>query len=67
MGERYTQPAQLPERVGSCQLCGAHRQDLRILAIDEFIGWACPECIRQLRECQARRYCGTVEETEPGE
>ena len=38
-----------------------------MLAQMDFIGWACEECIRQLRECQVRRYTAAQEETEPGE
>lgn len=56
-----------PRRNGTCELCGGHRRELRILAQVDFIGWACDECRRQLYECQVRRYCGTGEETEPGE
>lgn len=56
-----------PRRVETCELCGGHRRELRILIQMDFIGWACEECRRQLYECQVRRYCGTGEETEPGE
>ena len=52
---------------GTCELCGGHNQELKILAQMDFIGWACEECRRQLYECQVRRYCSTGEETEPGE
>ena len=55
------------ERTGTCELCGGHGRDLRILVIADFIGWACGECRQQLQQCQARRYCSTGEETEPGE
>ena len=55
------------KRTGTCELCGGHGRDLRILVQADFIGWACEECVRQLRECQVRRYCGTVEETETEE
>lgn len=54
-------------RRGTCEMCGAADQDLRILFIDDFAGWACPECIRELQECIPRRYCSAWEETEPGE
>ena len=54
-------------RHGTCELCGAHDRDLLILAQTDFIGWACEECIRQLWDCQVRRYCSAGEETEPGE
>lgn len=59
--------AQLPKKRGTCELCGGHDRELMIMAIGDFIGWACAECIAQLRECQVRRYCGCGEETEPGE
>ena len=52
---------------GTCEMCGGHNRELRILAIDDFIGWACDECRRQLQECIPRRFCSAGEETEPGE
>ncbi len=54
-------------REGTCELCGGHNRRLWMLAQMDFIGWACEECIRQLRECQVRRYTAAQEETEPGE
>ena len=54
-------------RKGTCELCGGHGRELSVLAQADFVGWACEECRRQLTECQVRRYCGTVEFTEPGE
>ena len=59
--------SEIASREGTCQLCGGHGRELRILAQDDFIGWACEECIRELRECQVRRYCSAQEETEPNE
>lgn len=56
-----------PERTGTCELCGGHGRRLRVLALGDFIGRACEECMAQLRECQARRFCSAGEETEPGE
>ena len=56
-----------PRRNGKCELCGGHGRDLRILVQTDFIGWACEECMRQLRDCQLRRFCGTGEETETAE
>ena len=56
-----------PQRFGTCELCGGHRRQLRVLAQADFIGWAGEECRRQLNDCQVRRFCGTGEETEPGE
>ena len=53
--------------VGACELCGKKDQDLRILFIDDFAGWACAECIEELRDCVPRRFCAAGEETEPGE
>lgn len=51
---------------GVCEMCGAEDQELRILFVADFAGWACETCSEQLRECQVRRYSGG-EETEPGE
>lgn len=56
-----------PRRAGTCELCGGHGKELRILCQTDFIGWACGECRRQLGECQIRRYCGTGEQTETAE
>ena len=52
---------------GTCELCGGHNRELRILALTDFIGWACKECAQQLRDCLQRRFCSAGEETEPGE
>lgn len=53
---------------GSCQLCGKHyRDDLRILAVGDFIGWACPECFKDLQYCMERRFVNAGEMTEPAE
>lgn len=57
----------IDKKVGTCELCGGHRRELRVLAAADFIGWACEECRKQLWESAARRYCGTIEETEPAE
>ena len=56
-----------PRRTGTCEMCGGHGRELRILFVGDFGGWACAECVGQLRECTARRYCSAGEETEPGE
>ena len=55
------------EQTGTCELCGGHNRDLRILVIADFFGWACEECRQQLQQCQVRRYCSTGEDTEPSE
>ena len=52
---------------GTCELCGLHSRELRILVIADFIGRACEECRLQLRDCTSRLYCSAGEETEPGE
>ena len=53
---------------GTCQLCGKHYQDdLRILAVSDFIGWACPECFRQLKDSMERQFIDAGERTEPAE
>ena len=43
--------------VGKCELCGAHRRELRVLVIDDFFGWACEECRQQLRDSVIGIYC----------
>ena len=52
---------------GTCELCGGHDRDLRILMIGGFIGWACEICRKQLRDSQERRFMPACEHTEPGE
>ena len=56
-----------PKQKGTCELCGEHGRELRILAQADFIGWACEECREQLYRCQLRRYCSAGEETETAE
>ena len=56
-----------PKSHGTCELCGAHDKDLRILFVGDFFGWACEICIRQIRDCQERRFMPACEHTEPGE
>ena len=56
-----------PKRNGTCELCGGHGRELRILAQVDFIGWACEICREQLFKCQLRRYCSTGEKTETAE
>ena len=66
----HTLPAGNHEIVGkgTCQLCGKHYQDdLRIMAIADFIGWVCPECFRQLKDSMERRFIDAGERTEPAE
>lgn len=59
------QPPQ--ERRGTCEMCGGHNRDLRILITYEFIGWACKQCIEQIGKCLPRRYGPASEESEPAE
>lgn len=66
MNDRRGTPAP-PRNRGTCGLCGGHNRDLYMIAVGDYIGWACGECRRQLRESFLRQYCGTVEQTEPGE
>ena len=56
-----------PKKSGTCELCGGHGRELRILAQADFIGWACEDCRRQLAECQVRRYHNAGENTEMAE
>ena len=64
---RRSERVALAAKVGTCEICGAHERELRILAMADFMGWACGECRKQLADCLPRRWCGTTEETEPGE
>lgn len=52
---------------GTCQLCGGHGRELRILAVDDFLGWACEQCRREIGMSLPRRFVSAGEETEPGE
>lgn len=56
-----------PRRNGTCELCGGHGRELRILAVADFIRWACETCRRELQQSVMRMYCGTGEESEPAE
>ena len=56
-----------PRNHGQCGLCFRHDADLYMIAAGDYIGWVCDECRRQLQDCFIRRFCGTAEETEPGE
>lgn len=53
------------ERRGTCELCGKHNQALRILAVGDFIGWCCPECMRELRDSMIRKAMFRADWTEP--
>lgn len=55
------------KRHGTCELCGGHNRDLRILFVGDFIGWACAECIDQIRDSQVRRFMPACEHSEPAE
>lgn len=56
-----------PVKHGTCEMCGGHNRDLRILVLQDFIGWTCDECRDQIGECLARRYIPSGEATEPAE
>ena len=51
----------------TAKICEIYEQELGILAMTDFLGWACEACRKQLAESIPRRWCGTTEETEPGE
>jgi hypothetical protein len=52
---------------GQCGLCFKRDTDLYMVAAGDYIGWACEECRRQLRDSYLRKFCGTIEFTEPDE
>lgn len=56
-----------PVKRGTCELCGGHNLELHLVALTGFIGWACRQCIEQIRQCEPRRYVHTGEHTEPCE
>lgn len=62
-----TGPLRPDQKEGTCGLCGGHARKLQVLAVADFIGWACEECRRQLQECIQRRFTGSGEHTEPEE
>lgn len=55
------------KRIGTCELCGGHSRELRILVLTDFIGWTCPECFKDLQYCMERRFVNAGEMTEPAE
>jgi hypothetical protein len=48
-------------------MCGRHNQQLRILVVADFIGWACQICLDQIGKSIPRRYVSAGEHTEPTE
>ena len=56
-----------PKQYGTCELCGGHNRELKILFVGDFIGWACKQCRQQIQDCTVRRWCSAGEQTEPGE
>lgn len=38
-----------------------------MVAVGDYIGWACLICRNELRDSFIRQFCGTLEHTEPGE
>ena len=56
-----------PVITGTCELCGRHNQQLKVLTISDFIGWACGQCIDQIGRSVPRRYVSSGEQTEPTE
>ena len=55
------------KRSGTCELCGGHGRKLGVLAVGDFIGYACEQCIRELAQGLPRRHIPPNEETEPSE
>lgn len=56
-----------PVKTGTCEMCGGHNRELRILILSDYIGWTCKQCIDQIGKSQLRRYISTGEESEPCE
>ena len=56
-----------PLRVGTCEMCGKHNTELRILILHEYIGWTCRTCIDQVYQSTQRMYVSSGEESEPAE
>ena len=56
-----------PVITGTCELCGRHNQQLKVLTISDFIGWACASCHEQIGKSVQRRFVSVGEHTEPVE
>ena len=56
-----------PVKTGTCEMCGGHNRQLRMLIVADFIGWACGQCIDQVGMSVPRRYVSAGEQTEPTE
>lgn len=67
MNERMIVSKPPPVRHGTCELCGGHNRDLRIMVLPDFIGWGCEQCREQISKCEPRRFVHTGEQTEPSE
>lgn len=65
--ERFLMSDDRDGRTAACELCGMPGRELRALALQDFLGWACRACREQLRDSTPGKGRGTGEETEPGE
>lgn len=65
--QEFLRCKQPPVMCGTCEMCGRHNQQLRILVVADFIGWACQICFDQIGKSVPRRYVAVGEQTEPTE
>lgn len=54
-------------KTGTCELCGGHNRNLRVLILPDWIGWACDECRDEMQKCFLRQIQAAAGHTEPAE
>lgn len=54
-------------QIGTCELCGGHNRQLRIMVVHDFVGWVCMQCVEQVGKSMLRMYIPASEQTEPVE
>lgn len=56
-----------PEMFGTCQMCGRHNQELKMIVFWEYMGFTCKYCIEDVRKESIGRIRAATEHTEPAE
>ena len=55
------------EKYGTCELCGGHGRELRVLVLPDWMGWACDECREQIMKCYMGQIQSAAGHSEPAE
>lgn len=54
-------------KTGTCELCGGHGRELRVLVLPDWIGWSCDECREQIMKCYMGQIQSAAGHSEPAE